>query len=252
LELETVRASLQQAEDGATALQVEVDRLRDVERDLAAVREQLDRLTEERRLAEQRWKRVHRDLKEEVRRLHHRERTQAVTASQPTSPPSGAAPGALALPTGRSNSMTVASVSSLLRAATGNAASNGPAGRRTSIHTQQPAAAAAPAVTAAAPKPDGALATPEPPTVQKPPAARSARPASSHTRSSSNAGSVSSDSNSLAGDHATYESINVEYLRNVLFRFFNDKDRRPHLVPVLSNLLNCTTDDIKQIQVLLQ
>ncbi|KAJ2643069.1 Tubby- protein 2, partial [Coemansia sp. RSA 1285] len=42
--------------------------------------------------------------------------------------------------------------------------------------------------------------------------------------------------------------VNVEYLRNVLFRFFNDKERRAQLVPVLSMLLECKTEEIKGIQ----
>ncbi|KAJ2797533.1 hypothetical protein H4R21_004285, partial [Coemansia helicoidea] len=79
-------------------------------------------------------------------------------------------------------------------------------------------------------------------------AARAGRPASARTRSSSSAGSLASDAHSAA-DTGAYESVNVEYLRNVLFRFFNDKERRPQLIPVLSNLLNCPVDDIKQIQV---
>ncbi|KAJ2316820.1 hypothetical protein IWW51_005529, partial [Coemansia sp. RSA 2702] len=99
---------------------------------------------------------------------------------------------------------------------------------------------------------------PSPPPADEPPAPEPAPlPADSpglrakqHTRSSSGTGSVSSDA--WSHDDARYESINVEYLRNVLFRFFNDKDRRPQLVPVLSNLLNCKPDEIRQIQLLLQ
>ncbi|KAJ1726803.1 hypothetical protein LPJ61_004952 [Coemansia biformis] len=276
VELETVRASLQQTEDSATARQVEVDRLRDVERDLAAAREQLDRVVEERRLSEQRWKRVHRDLKEEVRRLHHRERSLAASAAQPVSPPTGPAGGGsggaqpgsgLTSPTGRSNSMTMASVSSLLRAATGNAASNGMTGRRTSIHTQQQPPHGA-TVLPGHNKPDHAHGVQPLPVSEDTPrkaasasraaavapasgVSQTARPGSTHTRSSSNAGSVSSDTQSIY-DSGSYEAINVEYLRNVLFRFFNDKERRPQLVPVLSTLLNCTVDDIKQIQIQLQ
>ncbi|KAJ2343683.1 hypothetical protein GGF43_005642, partial [Coemansia sp. RSA 2618] len=64
-----------------------------------------------------------------------------------------------------------------------------------------------------------------------------------------NAGSVSSDS--WSHDESRFENINVEYLRNVLFRFFNDKDRREQLVPVLSTLLNCKVDEVKQMQLML-
>ncbi|KAJ2332900.1 hypothetical protein GGI00_002584, partial [Coemansia sp. RSA 2681] len=56
-ELETMRQSLQRAEDAQTALRVEADRLRDVERELGAANERLTRVTDERALSEQRWKR---------------------------------------------------------------------------------------------------------------------------------------------------------------------------------------------------
>ncbi|KAJ2628797.1 Golgin imh1 [Coemansia sp. RSA 1287] len=107
--------------------------------------------------------------------------------------------------------MTVASVSSLLRAATGNAANvqSGQGARRLSIPHYQT-------------KP-----------VQAP---------EDNAGSGSDAGSYDERS----------ETINVEYLRNVLFRFFNDKDRRSQLVPVLSTLLNCKVDDVRQFQLMLQ
>ncbi|KAJ2616329.1 hypothetical protein H4S08_000823 [Coemansia sp. RSA 1365] len=278
LELETMRSSLQQTEESRTALQVEADRLRDMERDLASAKEQLERVADERRLSEQRWKRVHRDLKEEVRRLH-RERQSSVSSAnlQPLSP--GAAPSAAASgsgngfgastsslsPSGRSNSMTAASVSSLLRAATGNAATTttglGFSARRTSVqsHSSLPVSRATSGPggsgkqdyghesrtveSASGPLAAAAAGRPRSHT-------RSEHSSNHHTRSSSNAGSVSSEA--LSYDEGRFEAINVEYLRNVLFRFFNDKERRSQLVPVLSNLLNCKVDDIKQIQLLLQ
>ncbi|KAJ2435603.1 Golgin imh1 [Coemansia sp. RSA 2522] len=229
-ELEAVRSTLQQTENGRTQLQVEVDRLRDIERDLQAAKEQLSRVTDERKMSEQRWKRVHRDLKEEVRRLH-RERQTAQPSSQ--------SPGnALTSPPSRSNSMTVASVSSLLRAATGNAANvqSGQGARRLSIPHYQTKPVQAPEESSAA----GTDLAPEPHTQTK--------SNSPHTRTSSNAGSGSD-----AGSYdERSETINVEYLRNVLFRFFNDKDRRSQLVPVLSTLLNCKVDDVRQFQLMLQ
>ncbi|KAJ2503086.1 hypothetical protein GGH96_000529 [Coemansia sp. RSA 1972] len=229
-ELEAVRSTLQQTENGRTQLQVEVDRLRDIERDLASAKEQLSRVTDERKMSEQRWKRVHRDLKEEVRRLHRERQT-----AQPSSQSSG---NSVTSPPSRSNSMTVASVSSLLRAATGNAASvqSGQSARRSSIPHYQTKPVQAPEEPSAA----GTDLAPEPHTQTK--------PNSPHTRTSSNAGSVSD-----AGSYdERSETINVEYLRNVLFRFFNDKDRRSQLVPVLSTLLNCKVDDVRQFQLMLQ
>ncbi|PIA14199.1 hypothetical protein COEREDRAFT_82878 [Coemansia reversa NRRL 1564] len=272
-----MRSSLQQTEESRTALQVEADRLRDMERDLASAKEQLERVVDERRLSEQRWKRVHRDLKEEVRRLH-RERQSSMTFAnlQPLSPGSapsvapagsgngfGASTSSLS-PSGRSNSMTAASVSSLLRAATGNAATTttglGSSARRTSVqsHSLLPVGRAASGSSGNGKQDYGH----ESRTVEGGPGpvvaaagrprsrTRSEHSSNHHTRSSSNAGSVSSEA--LSYDDGRFEAINVEYLRNVLFRFFNDKERRPQLVPVLSNLLNCKTDDIKQIQLLLQ
>ncbi|KAJ2892722.1 Golgin imh1 [Coemansia aciculifera] len=213
-ELETMRQSLQRAEDGQTALRVEADRLRDVERDLDAANERLARLSDERALSEQRWKRVHRDLKEELRRLQQREKTAAVLNLPPSDDPP------------RSNSMTMASVSSLLRAATTASAS------------------ARVLETVVEPPP-----LPSSPSTLKPLASNSR-----HTRSVSNAASTASTSSSSGGSDAVNgdANVNVEYLRNVLFRFFNDKDRRPQLVPVLSTLLRCKTDEIKHIQLLLQ
>ncbi|KAJ2336807.1 hypothetical protein GGI00_000622, partial [Coemansia sp. RSA 2681] len=157
--------------------------------------------------------------------------------------PSAAAP--------RSNSLTLASVSSLLRAATtananASAASAIIAGRRASARAQP----AAPILEVAETSPNGdhhhrhrhhhRLLAQQP-------------LLSNHTRSASVASSSSSSaasSDALASDSSA--NVNVEYLRNVLFRFFNDKDRRTQLVPVLSMLLRCKTDEIKHIQLLLQ
>ncbi|KAJ2886394.1 hypothetical protein H4R27_000685 [Coemansia aciculifera] len=244
-ELETMRQNLQRAEDAQTALRVEADRLRDVERDLTAANEHLARVTDERALSEQRWKRVHRDLKEELRRLQREKMTAQIPAPNDERlhdpPQSPSAP--------RSNSLTLASVSSLLRAATtANASASAIAGRRASARAipapiaevaETPAAAAA----AAAAVTDRLL----------PPHTNNSR---AHTRSVSNAASTASaSSSSSASDALSNDSnanVNVEYLRNVLFRFFNDKDRRTQLVPVLSTLLRCKTDEIKHIQLLLQ
>ncbi|KAJ2050323.1 hypothetical protein GGI08_005522, partial [Coemansia sp. S2] len=125
-ELETMRQNLQRAEDAQTALRVEADRLRDVERDLTAANEHLARVTDERALSEQRWKRVHRDLKEELRRLQREKMTTQASNEERLDPPqSPSAP--------RSNSLTLASVSSLLRAATtANVSASAIAGRRAS------------------------------------------------------------------------------------------------------------------------
>ncbi|KAJ2120256.1 hypothetical protein IW147_005222 [Coemansia sp. RSA 720] len=241
-ELEAVRSNLQQAEEGRVQLQVEVDRLRDIEHDLQAAKEQLGRVTDERKMSEQRWKRVHRDLKEEVRRLHRERQTAAASPSSQQS-----AGNTLTSPPSRSNSMTVASVSSLLRAATGNAASSVQggqgAGRRSSIpHYQtKPIQAQPEEPTSSA----GTDLAPEPHSTRTKP-----KPDSPHTRTSSNAGSVSSEA--WSHDESRSENINVEYLRNVLFRFFNDKDRRSQLVPVLSTLLNCQVDEVRQFQLMLQ
>ncbi|KAJ2082377.1 hypothetical protein H4R24_001613 [Coemansia sp. RSA 988] len=277
LELETMRSSLQQIEESHTALQIEVDRLRDMERELTAAKEQLGRVADERRLSEQRWKRVHRDLKEEVRRLHRERQSNMASAHlQPLSPGAGLTAGATASggvfgaptssssPTGRSNSMTAASVSSLLRAATGNAATTTTTGlgfsaRRTSVqsHSSLPVGRAT-ASTSGNGKQDHAHELRPTESASAPMAAagrprsrtRSEQSSNQHTRSSSNTGSISSEA--LSYDDSRFEAINVEYLRNVLFRFFNDKERRTQLVPVLSNLLNCKIEDIKQMQLLLQ
>ncbi|KAJ2741707.1 Golgin imh1 [Coemansia sp. BCRC 34301] len=232
-ELDAMRQSLQRAEDAQTALRVEADRLRDVERDLAAANEHLARVADERALAEQRWKRVHRDLKEELRRLQREKipvsllptpADDAKTLDPPQSPSSS---------TQRSNSLTLASVSSLLRAATtANASASAVASRRGAARVQPPA----------------------PILESTEPATTTPNHALLHTRSVSNAASTASSSSSssdaLAGDSSA--TVNIEYLRNVLFRFFDDKDRRAQLVPVLSKLLRCKTDEIKHIQLLLQ
>ncbi|OMH78387.1 hypothetical protein AX774_g8205 [Zancudomyces culisetae] len=42
--------------------------------------------------------------------------------------------------------------------------------------------------------------------------------------------------------------VNIDYLRNVLFKFFKDRDRRSQLIPVLSTLLNCSAEEIKKLQ----
>ncbi|KAJ2489741.1 hypothetical protein IWW37_003726 [Coemansia sp. RSA 2050] len=223
-ELETMRQNLQRAEDAQTELRVEADRLRDIERDLKTANEHLARVTDERALSEQRWKRVHRDLKEELRRLQR----EKITAQPPIDDP----PQSPSAP--RSNSLTLASVSSLLRAATtANVSVSAIAGRRASARPQPIAEVA------------------ETPPV----AAERLLPVHNHTRSVSNAASTVSSASSSVSDALSNESnvnVNVEYLRNVLFRFFNDKDRRNQLVPVLSTLLRCKTDEIKQIQLLLQ
>ncbi|KAJ1645768.1 hypothetical protein LPJ64_002661, partial [Coemansia asiatica] len=252
-ELETLRSNLRSSEESLTALQIEVDRLRDVERDFSAVKEQLDRVAEERKLSEQRWKRLHRDLKEEVRRLH-RERQSMQSASNTNAPLS---------PLPRSNSMTLASVSSLLRAATGNAAAstaNGGiiSGRRGSA--QPPLQSSSSPSSSVLGRParfphqpnQGSLPSSYTDNTVALGTSQSDTGGSSavHTRSSSNAGS-SSDS-VFGHDDFRADNVNVEYLRNVLFKFFNDKERRPQLVPVLSMLLHCKTDDIKQIQLMLQ
>ncbi|KAJ2019335.1 hypothetical protein GGI14_001679 [Coemansia sp. S680] len=234
-ELETMRQNLQRAEDAQTALRVEADRLRDVERDLTAANEHLARVTDERALSEQRWKRVHRDLKEELRRLQREKMTTQASNEERLDPPqSPSAP--------RSNSLTLASVSSLLRAATtANVSASAIAGRRASARAiPAPIAEVAEAPAAAAVVTDRLL----PPNTNR-----------AHTRSVSNAASTASASSSSVSDALSNDSnanVNVEYLRNVLFRFFNDKDRRNQLVPVLSTLLRCKTDEIKHIQLLLQ
>ncbi|KAJ1824679.1 hypothetical protein LPJ56_002803, partial [Coemansia sp. RSA 2599] len=315
-ELETLRSNLRSTEETQTALQVEVDRLRDVERDFKAAKEQLDRVTDERKLSEQRWKRLHRDLKEEVRRLHRERQTMQSTsmangasgvAGTPLSPlpstsptrqsgtqqlqqlqqqqqqqqsglvgaESSGVPSASST-SSRSNSMTLASVSSLLRAATGNAAastaSGGIAGRRGSAQPQssspssslfgrpgrfphqlnQEAALSHAESTAAlgTSQSDTAMSAGSHRYLQTADNGATAGASGVHTRTSSNAGS-SSDS-VFGQDDFRADNVNVEYLRNVLFRFFNDKERRPQLVPVLSMLLHCKTDDIKQIQLMLQ
>ncbi|KAJ2238400.1 hypothetical protein IWW45_000020 [Coemansia sp. RSA 485] len=305
-ELETLRTSLRSTEEMQTALQVEVDRLRDVERDFKTAKEQLDRVTEERKLSEQRWKRLHRDLKEEVRRLH-RER-QAVQQNVPNSASGGGplSPLPSTSPTrqsggqqqqqhvgstavegsgvpsvssasSRSNSMTLASVSSLLRAATGNAAAStangGIAGRRGSAqpqssspslfgsrpgrfpHQQQHQETASSNVSentvAIGASHSDTFAGNHHKSLQMADGSNNNAGSSGvHTRTSSNAGS-SSDS-VFGQEDFRADNVNVEYLRNVLFRFFNDKERRPQLVPVLSMLLHCKIDDIKQIQLMLQ
>ncbi|KAJ1904581.1 hypothetical protein LPJ71_004802, partial [Coemansia sp. S17] len=213
-ELETMRQNLQRAEDAQTALRVEADRLRDVERDLTAANENLARVTDERALSEQRWKRVHRDLKEELRRLQREKMTTQASNEERLDPPqSPSAP--------RSNSLTLASVSSLLRAATtANVSASAIAGRRASARAiPAPIAEVAEAPAAAAVVTDRLL----PPNTNR-----------AHTRSVSNAASTASASSSSVSDALSNDSnanVNVEYLRNVLFRFFNDKDRRNQLVP---------------------
>ncbi|KAJ2468475.1 hypothetical protein GGI03_000964, partial [Coemansia sp. RSA 2337] len=233
-ELETMRQNLQRAEDAQTALRVEADRLRDVERDLTAANEHLARVTDERALSEQRWKRVHRDLKEELRRLQREKMTTQASNEERLDPPqSPSAP--------RSNSLTLASVSSLLRAATtANVSASAIAGRRASARAIPAPIAEVAEAPAAAAVTDRLL----PPNTNR-----------AHTRSVSNAASTASASSSSVSDALSNDSnanVNVEYLRNVLFRFFNDKDRRNQLVPVLSTLLRCKTDEIKHIQLLLQ
>ncbi|KAJ1949112.1 Golgin imh1 [Linderina macrospora] len=273
-ELETLRSNLQRSDEQQAALQVEVDRLRDIEKDLKSSKDQLERVTDERKLSEQRWKRVHRDLKEEVRRLH-RERQLLVAqpspgASNSTSPMPPTSPQKQNLnvssssPGSRSNSLTMASVSSLLRAATGNAAASGNSAlpgipRRASAQTASPTVAPqdprkiisphwdveAPAHSLRQEQPFTAESAPPPNMANhrlEPNAKRDA-----HVRSASTAGS----SSNYSEDSQNESTVNTEYLRNVLFRFFNDKDRRSQLVPVLSMLLNCSTEDIKHIQSLL-
>ncbi|KAJ2723677.1 hypothetical protein GGI07_002472 [Coemansia sp. Benny D115] len=313
-ELEALRSNLSSAEEARMALQVDVDRLRDVERDFGALKEQLDRITEERKLSEQRWKRVHRDLKEEVRRLHRERQTlqqssvpvatsssagasagssspllplpspssQMTFAQQPQGLAMSAPGGALAntsLPSSRSNSLTLASVSSLLRAATGNAAASSSSSAAAAAATNGTGSGFASgrraSVQPSASSPSSLLGRPNraphklnkelflddnnlsQQQQQQQQQSLSAAQASEqafgivHTRTSSNAGS-SSDGLSLDDMGRNNEAVNVEYLRNVLFRFFNDKDRRAQLVPVLSMLLNCKIEDIKHIQLMLQ
>ncbi|KAJ1905687.1 hypothetical protein LPJ81_001782, partial [Coemansia sp. IMI 209127] len=257
-ELEALRSNMQRTEESVTGLQVEVDRLRDIERDFEKARDQLDRVGEERRLSEQRWKRVHRDLKDEVRRLNRERQVMALSTQQqqqqqpeaisPSSASSPAAPSSPTMPrhdiqsasvssSGRSNSLTLGSVSTLLRAATGNSGNNGGAGRRQQLQS-----------VAGRPHPSSGLAN----------GAEIATYEDSHhrSRSRSSSSAASSSFDSLGVDDPSSrnrsEVVNVEYLRNVLFRFFNDKERRAQLVPVLSMLLNCKTDEIKGIQLLLQ
>ncbi|KAJ2860999.1 hypothetical protein GGI22_002565 [Coemansia erecta] len=259
-ELEALRSNLQRTEESVTGLQVEVDRLRDIERDFEKARDQLDRVAEERRLSEQRWKRVHRDLKDEVRRLNRERQVMTLSTQQQSeaiSPSSASSPAAPSSPTmprhdmqaasvsasGRSNSLTLGSVSTLLRAATGNSGNNGGTGRRQQQLLLQSAAGR--------PHPSSGLANggsgAEIATYED-------RHHRSRSRSSSSAASSSFDS--LGADDPSSrnrsELVNVEYLRNVLFRFFNDKERRTQLVPVLSMLLNCKAEEIKGIQLLLQ
>ncbi|KAJ1798759.1 hypothetical protein LPJ59_002298, partial [Coemansia sp. RSA 2399] len=257
-ELEALRSNMQRTEESVTGLQVEVDRLRDIERDFEKARDQLDRVGEERRLSEQRWKRVHRDLKDEVRRLNRERQVMALSTQQqqqqqpeaisPSSASSPAAPSSPTMPrhdiqsasvssSGRSNSLTLGSVSTLLRAATGNSGNNGGAGRRQQLQS-----------VAGRPHPSSGLANgAEIATYED-------RHHRSRSRSSSSAASSSFDSLGVDDPSSRNRSevVNVEYLRNVLFRFFNDKERRAQLVPVLSMLLNCKTDEIKGIQLLLQ
>ncbi|KAJ2621376.1 hypothetical protein GGI26_004158 [Coemansia sp. RSA 1358] len=167
-------------------------------------------------------------------------------------------------PSSRSNSMTLASVSSLLRAATGNAAAggSGPATRRTSAHAASSAnggmannsqarrnAPRLQSTTANGNNVEAGLA-PE----DGGPAADQHSKAdgmSRHLRRGSGS-TVNSSIESFGQDEHRTGMVNVEYLRNVLFRFFNDKERRAQLVPVLSMLLDCKTEDIKGIQFLLQ
>ncbi|KAJ2089766.1 hypothetical protein IW138_003222 [Coemansia sp. RSA 986] len=256
-ELEALRSNMQRTEESVTGLQVEVDRLRDIERDFEKARDQLDRVAEERRLSEQRWKRVHRDLKDEVRRLNREKQVMALSTQQadaisPSSASSPAAPSSPTIPrqdmqsansSGRSNSLTIASVSTLLRAATGNSG-NGTAGRRQQQQQQQQQQGIV-----GRPHPSSGLANGSSGAEFTTSEGRGRR-----SRSSSSAASSSVDSS--GADDLSHrnrsEVVNVEYLRNVLFRFFNDKERRAQLVPVLSMLLNCKTEEIKGIQLLLQ
>ncbi|KAJ2484270.1 Golgin imh1 [Coemansia sp. RSA 2320] len=224
-ELDAVRAGLQRAEEASATLRAEVDRLHDVERDCSTARGDLARVAEERALSEQRWRRVHRDLKEELRRLH-RERQPAAPANGGTIATTAASASLPEPADVRSNSLTIASVSSLLRAATaGSAALN-----------NSNAAVIAPAATAATEYNDSG-----------PGHKRAASSAAASSASSSDAFSLGDGSSGARSD-----SVNVEYLRNVLFRFFNDKERRAQLVPVLSTLLKCKSDEIRHIQLMLQ
>ncbi|KAF9577703.1 hypothetical protein BGW38_006913 [Lunasporangiospora selenospora] len=43
------------------------------------------------------------------------------------------------------------------------------------------------------------------------------------------------------------DDINVEYLKNVLLRFMENKDRRQQLVPVISQMLRLTPDETKRL-----
>ncbi|KAJ2552944.1 hypothetical protein EV175_003121 [Coemansia sp. RSA 1933] len=251
-ELEALRSNMQRTEEAVTGLQVEVDRLRDIERDFDKAREQLERVGEERRLSEQRWKRVHRDLKDEVRRLNREKQVMALATQQQTdamSPSSASSPVAPSSPTmprqelqsasmsGRSNSLTLGSVSTLLRAATGNSGNGGGTGRQRPIPSSGLANGGSAEFGATVSEGGGRRS-------------RSSR----ISAASSSMDSMGMDDAGSLRHHQRHRSevVNVEYLRNVLFRFFNDKERRTQLVPVLSMLLDCKAEEIKGIQLLLQ
>ncbi|KAJ1957303.1 Tubby- protein 1, partial [Dipsacomyces acuminosporus] len=167
--------------------------------------------------------------------------------------PQGSGPS-ISSPSSRSNSLTMASVSALLRAATGNAAASGgiAAGRRAStqsVTTSPTTFTSSQSGTRASrmhpqmshngsveEEPGSAdLVSPTDidtaggrPKIHRP---KSIDTNGLHTRSSSRSGSISEG---FSGDDTRGDSssVNVEYLRNVLFRFFNDKERRSQLVPL--------------------
>ncbi|KAG0740613.1 hypothetical protein G6F57_009392 [Rhizopus arrhizus] len=48
------------------------------------------------------------------------------------------------------------------------------------------------------------------------------------------------------------ESLNIEYLRNVIIKFLEKKTTRPQLVPILSALLQCTHEDKTKLHQIVQ
>ncbi|KAG1494391.1 hypothetical protein G6F47_005524 [Rhizopus delemar] len=48
------------------------------------------------------------------------------------------------------------------------------------------------------------------------------------------------------------ESLNIEYLRNVIIKFLEKKTTRPQLVPILSALLQCTHEDKTKLHQIIQ
>jgi hypothetical protein len=82
---------------------------------------------------------------------------------------------------------------------------------------------------------------------QQPQVPKSPQPAAADNRSQTNLVRSPSASSFSGNSVKEEEEINMEYLRNVVFKFLESKSTRSQLIPVLTMMLKFTPEEVRRL-----